>query len=102
MGRSDLGQRIVGSFEKFFAVMDGPATEDQARIFRQAEFSADELSRSLSVPEGSLAALCSIDLTDITAAGLSAEIDQLRLVEMGLFTDGFERGDVSAWSSSSP
>jgi hypothetical protein len=54
----------------------------------------------LLAPPGSLSARCGVEVTDGVAAA-EAFADRLHL-ELGIFADGFESGDTSAWSATLP
>ncbi|MEM8962280.1 MAG: SdrD B-like domain-containing protein [Acidobacteriota bacterium] len=61
------------------------------------------LTDSVGMPDGSQSALCSVAFTTgLTGETFDARIDQVRLGNDLIFTDGFESGDTSAWSSTVP
>jgi hypothetical protein len=58
---------------------------------------------TLDAPPASAATLCSVSVNLLAGGVFDAFLDDLTLsVNGGLFSDGFESGDVSRWSSSSP
>ena len=56
-----------------------------------------------TVPSASVSALCSFDLRTDTGESFNAYLDDVRIdCSDALFTDGFESGDTSAWSTTNP
>ena len=56
-----------------------------------------------TVPSASVSALCSFDLRTDTGESFNAYLDDVRNdCSDTLFTDGFESGDTSAWSTTNP
>ncbi len=62
------------------------------------------VASEVAAPPGSASALCSFDLTTPEGDAFSGALDDLELVRVGtvIFADGFESGDVSAWSAAVP
>jgi hypothetical protein len=57
---------------------------------------------TVEAPAASAAVRCSVSVNLLEGSILDAFLDDLTLVGSSLFSDGFESGDVSRWSSSSP
>ena len=61
------------------------------------------LSLAFISPAGSSSELCSVDLITPTAESFDARLDQVEVNgDTGIFSDGFETGDLSAWSATVP
>jgi hypothetical protein len=57
---------------------------------------------TIEAPAASAAVRCSVSVNLLEGEVFDAFLDDLTLVGSSLFSDGFESGDVSRWSSSSP
>lgn len=60
------------------------------------------LAGALSIPDMAASALCAFQFDSATGEVFDARLDDTVLDTSGIFTDGFESGDTSAWSSTEP
>ena len=62
-----------------------------------------QLAGAFTAPAGASSVLCSVDFVTACGATFEARVDQVRLlIAAGIFSDGFESGDTSAWSTVVP